>query len=141
MTPTALRTAVEELHELHEKAVIVYVETSPAAHVPAEQRAVFDTLGYADGISQVTLTYGFHDSPNIPKALQQIRGLSPELDFDPLKATYFISLSRIVAGKRHGMFRWQKGLYAIMARNALSASDYFNLPVNNTIEMRTLIKI
>ena len=141
LTPSALRSAIEELHELHEKVVIVYVETSANSHVPHDERAKFDELGYADGISQVTLTYGFHDSPNLPKSLAEIRKLSPELDFDPEKATYFISLSRIVAGKKHKMFSWQKKLYEIMSRNALSASDYYKLPVDNTIEMRTLIKI
>lgn len=141
LTPSALRTAVEELHELHEKVVIIYVETSSASHVPAEERAVFDSLGYADGISQVTLTYGFHDSPNIPKALEGIRHLSPELEFDPYKAIYFISLSRIVVSRRRGMQGWQKSLYAIMSRNALSASDYYHLPLAETIEMRSLIKV
>lgn len=141
LTPTALRSAIEELHELHEKVVIVYVETSANAHVPHNERAKFDELGYADGISQVTLTYGFHDSPNLPKSLSEIRELSPELDFDPNEAVYFISLSRIVASKKHKMMSWQKKLYEIMSRNALSASDYYKLPVDNTIEMRTLIKI
>jgi KUP system potassium uptake protein len=141
LTPSALRTAVEELHELHEKVVIVYVETSSAAHVPAEERAVFDALGYADGISQVTITYGFHDSPNIPKTLDSIRHLSPELEFDPFKAIYFISLSRIIVSRRHGMPGWQKSLYAIMSRNALSTSDYYHLPLAETVEMRSLIKV
>jgi KUP system potassium uptake protein len=141
LTPSALRIAVEELHELHERVVIVYVQTSLAAHVPIEERAAFDELGYADGISQVTITYGFHDSPNIPKALDSIRGISPELDFDPYKAVYFISLSRVIASRRRGMPTWQKHLYTTMSRNALSASDYYHLPVGDTIEMRTLIKV
>lgn len=141
LTPTALRTAVEELHELHERVVIVYVQTSSAAHVPIDKRAVFDELGYADGISQVTMTYGFHDTPNIPKTLATIRGISPELDFDPFTAIYFISLSRVIASRRHGMPNWQKSLYVAMSRNSLSSSDYYHLPVGDTIEMRTLIKI
>lgn len=141
LTPTALRTSVEEMHELHEKVVIIYVETSTEAHVPANERAVFNELGYADGISQVTITYGFHDSPNIPRTLDSIRSLSPELDFDSHKAVYFISLSRPVVSKLHTMSGWQKALYALMSRNALSASDYYHLPLGSTVEIRTLIKI
>jgi KUP system potassium uptake protein len=137
-TPSAMHTAVEELHELHEKVVIVYVTTSTAAHVPEHERAVFNELGYVDGISQVTITYGFHDSPNVPHTLEGIRGISPELDFDPHQATYFISLTRVIAGKRQAMAGWQKSLYIAMSRNALSASDYYRLPIDKTIEMRTL---
>lgn len=141
LTPIALRTTVEEVHELPEKLVIVYVETSTKPHVPPEERAVFDDLGYADGISQVTLTYGFHDSPNVPKTLAGLRRLSPELNFDPHKAVYFISLSRPVVSKRHGLPRWQKALYVLLTQGALSTSDYYHLPVGNTVEVRTLLKI
>lgn len=141
LTPTALRTTVEEMHEIPEKAVIVYVKTSTKPHVPFEERAAFDDLKYADGISQVTLTYGFHDSPNIPGTLAKLRHLSPELDFDPHKAVYFISLSRPLISKRHGMPKWQKALYALLAQGALSTSDYYHLPVGNTVEVQTLLKI
>lgn len=140
-TPSALHTAVEELHELHEKVVIVYVQTSSDAHVPLDERIAFDELGYADGISQIVITYGFHDTVNIPRTLAAIKHTSPELNFDPYQAMYFISLTRVVMSNRHAMPRWQKGIFMLMSRNALSASDYYHLPVNNTIEMRTLLKV
>jgi KUP system potassium uptake protein len=140
-TPAALRTAVEELHELHEKVVIVYVQTSLDAHVPVDERTAFDGLVYADGISQVTITYGFQDSPNIPRTLETIKNTSPELHFDPYKAMYIVSLSRIVIGRRRNMPKWQKELYAFLVRDALSASDYYHLPAKNMIEMRTLINV
>ena len=141
LTPTAMITAVEELRELHEQVVIVYVNTSSESHIPPDDRAVFDELGYADGISQVTITYGFHDSPNIPKAIASIRNISPEIDFDPNEATYFVSLTRIVVGHERTMPTWQKKLYAIMHRNSLSVSDYYKLPIAKTVELHTLIKI
>ncbi len=141
LTPTALRSAVEELHELHQKVVIVYVKTALKAHVPHHDRASFDSLGYADGISAVTITYGFHDTPNIPQTLSEIRHTSDELDFDANKAAYFISLSHVLPDKQSNLPRWQKALYTIMARNALSASDYYQLPTDKTIEMRTILTI
>ena len=66
--PLALHATVEELHELSEKVVLVTVKITDSAHVPEEERAVFDNLRYKDdGISHLTLSYGFHDSPNIPE--------------------------------------------------------------------------
>ncbi|MDB5164592.1 MAG: potassium transporter Kup [Candidatus Saccharibacteria bacterium] len=141
LTPLALHTAVEDLHELHEKVTIVYVQTSTEAHVPEDKRAVFNDLGYTDGISQVTLSYGFHDLPNIPKTLKSLRHLSPELDFDPYHASYFISLTKVVPSKRRNLARWRKSLYSLMSRNSLSASDYYQLPIDRTVEMRALIKL
>lgn len=140
-TPTALRTAIEDMHELPEKTVIVYVTTSSAAHVPVEDRVAIDSLGYADGISQVTITYGFHDTPNIPRSLESVRYRSPELNFDPYKAHYFISLSRVVPGGNHAIHGWQRAIYTAMSRNSLSSSDYYHLPADRTLEVRTLLPI
>lgn len=141
LTPTALRTTVEDMHELHEKVMVVYVETSRHAHVPHNERIAYDELGHVDGISQVTITYGFHDTPNIPKSLEGLGRISPELAIDPHKAVYFISLSRPAVNHRHDMPFWQKALYVTLTRNALSTSDYYHLPVGNTVEIRTLLPI
>jgi KUP system potassium uptake protein len=140
-TPLALRNAVEDLHELHEKAVIIFVETLPVPHVPEEQRAEFDGLKYNDGISQLRLRYGFHDLPNIPRALKAVRKLSPELDFDANRAAYFISLTRVLVGRRHILAYWRKSLYCLLANYSLSRGDYYNLPINQTMEVRTLIEL
>jgi KUP system potassium uptake protein len=139
--PLALHAAIDDLNELHEKVVILSVQITTSAHVPTEERAVFDGLKYDDGISHLSLSYGFHDSINIPKTLQSLRHLNPELDFNSEKAIYFISQSRVVPGKKHNLFGWRKTLYCLMARNTLSASDYYKLPIDRTIEMQSLIKL
>lgn len=141
-TPLALRSSVEELHELPEKVVIVFVEISNHhAHISGDERAAFDDLGYDDGISALRLKYGFHDVPDIPRDLAQARHLSSELDFNPKSASYFISQSKVVPAKRYTFAPWRKALYMLLARNALSRSDYFNLPVNKTVEVQTLVEI
>lgn len=140
--PLALRTTVDELHELSEKVVLVTVVITSEAHVPEDERAVFDSLRHKDdGISHVTLSYGFHDTPNVPRALEQLRRTSPELDLDPNNSAYFISLTKVVKTHRRNMAGWRKSLYALMSRNALSSADYYKLPVERTVEMRALIKL
>lgn len=139
--PLALHAAVEELHELHEKVVILSVKITTHPHVPEEERYEFDDLGYDDGISHLSLTYGYHDVPNIPKTLETLRSVSPELDFDQDGVAYFISQTKVVTTRRHNMARWRKTLYMLMARNAMSSSDYYRLPIERTIEMRSLLKL
>jgi KUP system potassium uptake protein len=139
--PLALHAAVEELHELHEKVVVLSVKITTHPHVSEDERYEFDDLGYNDGISHLSLTYGYHDVPNIPKTLESLRSVSPELDFDPEGVAYFISQTKVVATGRHNMSRWRKSLYMLMARNAMSSSDYYRLPIERTIEMRSLIKL
>jgi KUP system potassium uptake protein len=141
LAPLALHATVEELHELHEKVVIVSVEITNSSHVPEKNRAVFDNLKYNDGISHLNLFYGFHDHINIPKTLKSLRQLNPEIDFDTDTASYFISLSKVVPSNRHNLARWRKTLYSMMSRNALSSSDYYKLPIDRTVEMSSLIEL
>lgn len=140
-TPLALRASVEDLHELHEKVVIVYVETSNESHVPDDERAVFNDLGYNDGISELRLTYGFNDVPNIPRDLEKLKGLSPELNFEAKEASYFISRSKLLPARKRNLAKWRKALYIMLANNSYSRSDYFHLPVNKTVEIQTLVEL
>lgn len=141
VAPLALRTTVEELHELHEKVVVLSVNFTNDAYVPESERFEFDNLDYKDGISQLILNYGFHDRSNIPETMARLRGVNPELDFDVNTASYFISLSKVVPGDSKMMSKWRKSLYSVMYRNALSPSDYYRLPVERTVEMRSLIEL
>jgi KUP system potassium uptake protein len=140
--PLALHETVEQLHELHEKVVIVTVQTSDKPHIPERSRVVFDGLGHPDdGISHVTLQFGFTDTPNVPKALEVARSKSPEVDFDPDEAIYFTSISQPVIAHNHRMARWRKSLYLFMDRNANNPSTYFKLPLDRTVEMRTFLEL
>lgn len=142
LTPLALHAAVEQLHELHERATVVSVHVRNVAHVARDERATFDDLGNTtDGVSHLTLYYGYHDSINIPKTLESLRKLGPEIDFDPYKASYFVSMAKVVPSKARTMARWRKSLFCLMSNSATNPSDYFKLPVENTVEMRTLIKL
>lgn len=140
-TPTALRSTYEDLHELPRFVTIVYLQIAGTAHVPEDRRVSFDNLGYEDGISRVSLKFGYHDRISLPETLSSIHRLSPEMDFDPRHAAYFVSKNRIVVSRRHTLPRWQKKLYVFMMRNAMSESDYYRLPLRQTTEMQTLLTL
>jgi len=140
-TPLALRAMVEEIHELPEKVVIITVQTTTAAHVPTEKRAVLDNFGADDGISHLMLYYGYHDTVNIPKVLKSLRTLDPDLDFDLSTVAYFVSSSKLIVTKRHNMAKWRKSLFYLMYRNEQDASDYYKLPIKQTEEMQVPITL
>lgn len=141
-TPLALHETLDQLHELHENVVVVTVETSDKPHVPERSRVIFDGLGHPkDGISHITLQFGYKDIPNVPKALEIAREKSPEVDFDPYEATYFTSITQPVVVHNHRMAKWRKMLYVVLDRNANNPSDYFRLPLNRTVEMSTFVEL
>jgi KUP system potassium uptake protein len=142
LAPLALHATFKDLHELQEEVIIVSVELTTVSHIPEDKRAVIDDLGYEhDGIRHIHLSFGFHDTLNIPETLKSIHNYIPEFNVDLNDAAYFISLSRVVPSERHNLFRWRKSLYCLMARNAISTSDYYKLPIGRTVEMSSLIKL
>ncbi len=140
--PMALHATLDQLHELHEHVVVVTVNTTDAAHVPEHSRAIFDELGHPDdGISHVTLKFGYKDIPNVPRALEIARDKSPEINFDPYTATYFTSIAQPVVVHNHRMSKWRKLLYIFMDRNANNTSSYFKLPLDRTVEMSSFVEL
>lgn len=141
-TPLALHETLDQLHELHENVVVVTVTTTDTPHVAERSRAIFDGLGHPrDGISHVTLQFGYKDTPNVPRALEIARKKSPEVDFDPYEATYFTSITHPVIVNNHRMAKWRKKLYILMDRNANNPSNYFKLPLDRTVEMSSFVEL
>lgn len=141
-TPMALRATVDHLNELMKTVLIVNVKTLDVPHVPADERASLDELGFDDdGISHITLTFGFNDIPNVPRALEHIRGKTRELNFIPARATYFVSDTDISVIHTHRMSQIQKRLFVWMRRNATKETTYFHLPVDRTIDMASYLEL
>jgi len=141
LTPLALMDTFKDLHELQTKVIIVTVGVINSAHIPENKRANIQNLGRSEGICHIELTYGFHDSINIPEILKYIGKHSSELDYDYDNASYFISLNRVMITRRKNIAKWRKYIYNFMSRNALSTSDFYKLPIGRTVEMSSLIKL
>jgi KUP system potassium uptake protein len=133
--PLALRANVEHNHVLHERVIIVSIETARIPHVPDTKRLRADHLGHpADGITILTARFGFQDDPNVPEALRlatEKNLLEGTLDVD--QACYFLSQITIVPTDAPGMSRWRKRLFLTMAHNAANPAAYFRLPDNRTV--------
>jgi KUP system potassium uptake protein len=140
--PLALRANVEFNHVLHERVVIVTVQSENVPHVPEGERLAIDQLGYtADGIAHLTARFGFQDDQDIPEVLREARGLSDELDLDPDTAFYFLSRITIERCHRPGMSTWRKRLFIGMSHNAATPAAYFKLPIDRTVVMGSRIEL
>ncbi len=136
-TPLALRHNIEHNKVLHERVIFVTVKTGRVPHVAVEQRYEVEVLG--DGIYRVKLHYGFMEEPNIPVALAvgAERGL-PLLRQD---TTYFLGRETIIATSRPGMAPWRERLFALMSRNATTATAYFGIPPDRVVELGEQVEI
>jgi KUP system potassium uptake protein len=136
-TPLALRAAVDHTHSLHEKVVIVSVDTVSIPHVDSFDRLTAEVLGHGlFKVVHVTTRVGYQDELNVPEtlALARKQGLL-EKNLDLEHASYFVSRITIAPTEAPGMRRWRKNLFIAMARNASSPVDHFRLPSDRTVVM------
>jgi len=142
-TPLALRANVEHNHVLHERVIIVSIETARVPHVADAKRLRADHLGHpADGITVLTARFGFQEEPDVPATLRlaaEQNLLEGTLDVD--HASYFLSQLTIVPTDTPGMSTWRKKLFLAMAHNAANPAVYFRLPDDRTVTIGERIEL
>jgi KUP system potassium uptake protein len=140
--PLALRANTQFNRMLHEHVVIVSVESENVPHIPTDQRLTVDELGYSDdGIVYLAVRVGFQDEQDLPAILRHAVGLSPELEFNPDEALYFLSRMTIERGSDPRMATWRKRLFMGLAHNAASPVEAFRLPEDRTVVMGSHIRL
>jgi KUP system potassium uptake protein len=122
---------------LHEQVVLLTVVYEDIPRVPPARR--FEVDSYGEGFFRVILHFGFTDEPDVPKALKLCH--LQELDFSPMRTTYFLSRETVIASKLEGMSRWREALFAFMLQNANGNLRFFNLPLNRVIELGTQVEM
>ncbi|KKA05379.1 potassium transporter Kup [Pseudomonas ogarae] len=122
---------------LHEQVVLLTVVYEDIPRVPPQRR--FEVDAYGEGFFRVILHFGFTDEPDVPLALKLCH--LDDLDFSPMRTTYFLSRETVIASKLEGMARWREILFAFMLKNANGNLRFFNLPLNRVIELGTQVEM
>lgn len=136
-TPPALLHNLKHNKVLHERIVFLTVDTEEVPHVPPEERASVEDLGA--GLFRVCLRYGFMEEPNVPEGMKVLR--ESGLEFKPLETTYFLGRETLIRGGKPGMPRWRSAIFAVMHRNARTASSFFHLTPNRVVELGAQIEL
>src|SRR3954470_16582552 len=76
--PTALMHSLKHYKVLHEKNVILTIETAPTPRIDPSERARLEQV--SPTFTKVTLRFGFMESPNVPRALAIARKLGWQFD-------------------------------------------------------------
>jgi KUP system potassium uptake protein len=140
--PLALRANVENNHVRHKQVVIVSVETETMPVVPAAKRISIDDLGYArDGITHVTLHFGYAETQDVPAALAMLTSQQTEGRLDLEHAIYFLSQVELRAGDDMTLPRWRKRLFLATAHIAADASEHFSLPRDRVVLLGAHVEV
>jgi KUP system potassium uptake protein len=137
-TPPALLHNLKHNRVLHERVVLLRVDVQEIPVVETEDRVKVEDLGA--GIYAIAVQYGFTQDPHVPAALAQCE-LQAGIEFKPMETSYFLGREKLVPKAEIGMPKWRARLFAMLARNAQGATDFFRLPTNRVVELGTQIEI
>jgi len=135
--PTALMHSLKHYKVLHEKNVILTIETASTPRIDPAERVRLEEISKT--FSKVTLRFGFMESPNVPKALAIARKLGWQ--FDIMSTSFFLSRRALKPAARSGMPRWQDHLFIALSRTANDATDYFQIPSGRVVEVGTQVTV
>jgi len=135
--PRALLHNFKHNKVFHEQTLLMTVRTEEIPHVPEERRLEVTPLG--EGFYRVMVRYGFSEDPNIAEVIRRIK--IDQVALDPQTATFFMGKETLLTTGHSKMCRWRKGLFALMARNALDPTCYFRLPPNRVIELGQQVEL
>ncbi|WP_309629588.1 potassium transporter Kup [Brevundimonas sp.] len=137
VAPVALMHNLKHNKVLHEKNVILTVRTTDRPRVSDSERVLIEPIN--DDFKKITLSYGFMESPVVPRALSQCRKLG--VKFDIMSTSFFLGRRSVVPSASQGMPLWQDKLYIFLMRNAANPTDFFHIPPGRVVELGTQVSV
>ncbi|MGB8548510.1 MAG: potassium transporter Kup [Xanthobacteraceae bacterium] len=135
--PTALMHSLKHYKVLHEKNVVLTIESVHTPRISPEDRVRLEPVGST--FLRIYLRFGFMETPNVPRALGIARQLGWQ--FDIMSTSFFLSRRSLKPAAQSGMPRWQDRLFIMLARSADDASSYFRIPTGRVVEVGTQVTI
>ncbi|MEI6733936.1 MAG: potassium transporter Kup [Comamonadaceae bacterium] len=135
--PNALLHNLKHNKVLHQNNLFVTVHNHEVPWIGMDKRLEIEALGH--DCWQIVIHYGFKNDPDLPKALQQIKGHGCELD--SMSTSYFLSRDIVIPTIGGGMAQWREKLFSQMHHNASAAAEFLKLPNNSVVELGSKIEI
>ena len=83
--------------------------------------------------------YGFKEDPNVLQVLEDCTAQG--LAFELMDTSFFLSRETIVSTERPGMSRLREKLFVWMSKNAMRATDFFQVPTNRVVELGAQVEL
>ena len=122
---------------LHETVILLSMMTDEVPHVTRRDRLSVHDLGA--GMYRVQARYGFMESPDVQELVNLARRYKLHLKLN--ETTFYLGRETLITKSSKGMARWRKRLFALMQRNAQSATAFFNIPPNRVVELGAQIEV
>ena len=135
--PHALLHNLKHNKVLHERVVFLTIVTRDVPYVSDDERHNVKSLGC--DFFKMTADFGFKEDPDVPALLEESgrRGFA----FDMMETSFFVSRETLIATVAPGMALWREKLFVSMSKNAIKASEFFQIPTNRVVELGTQVEL
>jgi KUP system potassium uptake protein len=137
--PSSLLHSLKHYKALHERVILLTIETEEVARLGSEATFRLEDLG--EGLHTLIARYGYMESVDVPSLLAETAARYG-LSLDLMQTTYFLGRETlVVTGRQRNMRRWRAQIFASMMKNAESAARFFHLPANRVVELGAQIEL
>ena len=136
-TPGALLHNLKHNRVLHEHNLIVSVRTALAPRTDPVDRATVRRL--SPDFTEVILTFGYMEIPNVPLALAALRKRGVTMDI--MATSFFVGRRTIVHAPHSRLPAGMDKLYIWLTKNAADPIDVFRIPPGRVVEMGTQVSV
>jgi KUP system potassium uptake protein len=135
--PHALLHNLKHNKVLHERVVFLTIVTRDVPYIADDERYNVNPLGC--NFFKMIADFGFKEDPDVPALLEESgrRGFP----FDMMETSFFVSRETLIATVAPGMALWREKLFVSMSKNAIKASEFFQIPTNRVVELGTQVEL
>jgi len=136
-TPPAFLHNLKHNKILHERIIIMQVDTMDVPRVPEARRVEVERLG--KGFYSVVARYGFMEQPDVPAALRACRPHG--IAYDEMETSFFLGRETLVPSSRSKLGKWRRDFFISLSHSASATKTFFRIPPNRAIELGNQIQI
>ncbi|TDX64250.1 KUP system potassium uptake protein [Methylosinus sp. sav-2] len=138
VVPVALLHNLKHNKVLHQHIVLLHVATANTPRVDRARRV--ETVSLDDHFYAMELNYGFMEQPNIPCALM-LDTISSPLTFNMMNTSFFVGRLTVTPLGRSRWRRLRIHIFQFMHRNALPATEFFQIPSGRVVELGGQVEV
>jgi KUP system potassium uptake protein len=136
-TPLAFLHNLKHNKILHERVIVLRVDTVDVPRVPEANRIEIERLG--KGFYSMIVHYGFMEQPDVPAALRACRPHG--IAYDEMETSFFLGRETLVQGSHSRLGRWRRDVFIYLAHSASASKTFFRIPPNRAIELGNQVQI
>jgi KUP system potassium uptake protein len=136
-TPAAFLHNLKHNKVLHERVIILQVETMDVPRVSETNRVICDRLG--KGFHTVIARYGFTEQPDVPEALRACRPHG--IAYDEMETSFFLGRETLLPSQHSPLGRWRRDWFISLSHSASGTKTFFRIPPNRAIELGNQIQV